>query len=98
MIIVGCLCFCAGFALRYLREDHGARIPDEVRACFEHYYPKCRISYVTTPRIHVRNGNASGDKWFMIYRISFRNLEGIPMSEEIFPDGKGTFEADEGAY
>jgi hypothetical protein len=95
-VIVGCLCICGGFALCYLREDHGARIPDGVRACFERSFPKCTINYVTTPQIHIRN--ASEDKFLMIYRISFRNLEGIPMSIGIFPAGKGTFEADEGAY
>ena len=96
MVIIGCFCASTGFVICHLCEDHGAQIPDAVHACFERVYPNCAIRYVTTPQIHIRN--ASEDRFLKIYRISFRNREGIPMSIGIFPDGKGTFEADEGAY
>jgi hypothetical protein len=81
-VIIGCLGVCAGFALSHFREDHGAQIPEKVRACFDHSYPGCTIRYVTTPHI------VSEGKIFMVYRISFRNLNGVPISE-IFSQMEG---------
>jgi hypothetical protein len=93
---ISCLSICVGFALCYLQKDHGAQVPNQVRACFNRSYPGCKINYATTPQIHIHN--ASEDKYLMVYRVSFRNLQGIPMSVDIFPSGRGLFEKDEAAY
>ena len=84
-VIIGCLGVCVGFALCYLRADHGAQVPEKVRVCFERSYPGRTIRYVTTPHI------VSEGKTFMVYRISFRNLDAGPVSVDFLPDGSGTF-------
>jgi hypothetical protein len=79
-IIIGCIGVCLGFVLCNFRADHGAQIPDTVRASFERSYPRCAIRYVTTPHV------VSGDQTLMVYRINFRNGD-IPVSVDFLPNG-----------